>query len=62
MAGGDAGVLSLSSLCWGADHLWVVVAPGLANIGNGGAALMVIVARPDWRWRISCLLQFDRLY
>ena len=54
--------LSSSCPCWGADHLWAIVAPGMGDIGDGGAVLVDVVARSDWRWGISCLLHFDRLY
>ena len=29
-------VLSSSCPCWGADHLWAIVGPGLEDIGDGG--------------------------
>ena len=69
MARGEAvGALSSSCPCWGADHLWAIIkhlddlASGMGDIGDGGAVLVGIVARSDWRWGISCLLHFDRLY
>ena len=63
MAGGKAeGALPSSCSCRGADHLWVILAPEIGDIGDGGAILVGIVARSDWRWRISSLLHFDRLY
>ena len=60
--GKAAGVLSSSCLCWGANHRWTIVAPGLGGTGDGGMVLVRIVARSDWRWGISYLLHFDRLY
>ena len=63
MARGKAVVaLSSSCRCWGADHLWAIVAPVMGNIGDGGAVLVSIVASSDWRWGISCLWHLDRLY
>ena len=41
--------LSPSYPCWGANHLWTNVAPGIGDTGDGGAVLMGIVARSDWR-------------
>ena len=34
---GCVGILSSSCPCWGADHLWAIVAPRLGDIGDGGA-------------------------